>query len=444
MTVDVFIITMRREDAPTSVGRQKVLRTLVQELPGIGCSARWVTVRQQRARVAGLVLGSLRWMGRLLSGNVLPLQSILALQGRVVLPEFLSAGSSDTLPSPIVYIDGIRLAYCGDGIRRKVRGRLVVDFDDLMSRRVGRILRNNEALSFGAFASLMPASVQKVVQRLKPFQRMLLRWEKHLLRRSEMRAAGTADAIVFASSYESKLFQRFLRRFSSPPTAKFLVIGPSALGTSVSPAIIERRSAPDNLRFVFIGSDMLEQNRVAIQALVQLSREGALAFPTYIYGRMTRTYGPTGNAAFCGFAETLAQVYQPGSILLLPRSVRGGIKTKILEAFDHGVPTIGTYAAFEGFDGTYPWCVDEQRLRQLVSDPVALRETYQKAVAAGSEICQQQFSRHRYARVLSDYVHGLDLTGAIAPSINSMTNRSTVVDFPEPAPRHMYTGTAHG
>ena len=80
-------------------------------------------------------------------------------------------------------------------------------------------------------------------------------------------------------------------------------------------------------------------------------------------------------------------------------------KTKILEAFDHGVPTIGTASAFEGFEGEYPWRVDEHRLRQLVGDPVALRETYQKAVSVGSEICSRQFSRRRYALALSDYVH---------------------------------------
>ena len=407
MTVDFSIITMRRDDAPKSFGRQKVLSALVEELPAIGCAPHWITVRQFKSRALGLVLGSLRWIGRLLSGNALPLQSILALQGRVELPDVLTARADGSVtPLPVVYIDGIRLACYGDEIKRKVQGRLVIDFDDLMSRRVGRMLRNSEALSFGAFSSLIPGSAQKIVQRLEPLQRMLLRWEKHLLRRAEIRAARTADAIVFASPYESRLFQRFLRRFAPAPKAKFLIYGPStAAAPSIAPAIIESRPAPENLRFIFIGSDTLEQNRVAIQELVELSRDGALALPTYIYGRMTRTYEQSGNLVFCGFAESLEQVYRPGSILLLARSVRGGIKTKILEAFEHGVPTIGTSSAFEGFEGEYPWRVDEPRLRQLVGDPAALRETYQKAVSVGSEIFLRQFSRQHYTRALSDYVH---------------------------------------
>jgi glycosyltransferase involved in cell wall biosynthesis len=423
MSVDFSIITMRRDDAPTSFGRQKVLRALVEELPAIGCAPHWITVRQLKSRVLGLCFGSLRWIGHLLSGNALPLQSILALQGRVELPDVPRMRADNGAPSPIVYIDGIRLACCGDEIRRKVQGRLVIDFDDLMSRRVGRMLRNSEALSFGAFSSLLPAFAQKMVQRLAPLQRFLLRLEKHLLRRAEIRAARTADAIVFASSYELRLFQRFLRRFAPPPKAKFLVFGPSsATGQAIAPAIIEIRPAPEDLRFIFIGSDTLEQNRVAIQELVELSREGALALPTYIYGRMMRTYETSGDLVFCGFAESLEQVYRPGSILLLARSVRGGIKTKILEAFEHGVPTIGMPSAFEGFEGEYPWRVDEAHLRQLVGDRAALRETYQKAVSVGSEIFLRQFSRQHYARALSDYVH--KRTGPTEQASSGSANRN--------------------
>ena len=222
MAVDFSIVTMRRDDAPTSFGRQKVLRALVQELPEIGCSPHWITVRQPKSRALGLVLGSLRWVGHLVSGNALPLQSVLALQGRVELPDFPNAKANVGAPSPIVYIDGIRLAYCGDQLRRKIEGRLVVDFDDLMSRRVGRMLRNSEALSFGAFSSLLPGSAQRIVQRLEPLQRILLRWEKHLLRRAEMRAAGTADAIVFASSYEFEAFPALSSPFCSGTEGKIL------------------------------------------------------------------------------------------------------------------------------------------------------------------------------------------------------------------------------
>jgi glycosyltransferase involved in cell wall biosynthesis len=136
---------------------------------------------------------------------------------------------------------------------------------------------------------------------------------------------------------------------------------------------------------------------------------------------MTRTYEASGDVVFCGFAESLEQVYRPGSILLLARSVRGGIKTKILEAFEHGVPTIGTPSAFEGFEGEYPWRVDEAYLRRLVGDQAALRETYQKAVSVGSEIFLRQFSRQHYARALSDYVH--KRTGPTEQASSGSANR---------------------
>ena len=81
---------------------------------------------------------------------------------------------------------------------------------------------------------------------------------------------------------------------------------------------------------------------------------------------------------FCGFSEALAQVYRPGSILLMARSVRGGIKSKIIEAFEYGIPTVGTSSALEGFEGVYPWRVDGAALRQLVGDVSRLREGYMK------------------------------------------------------------------
>ena len=408
MSVDFIIVSMRREDAPTSFGRQKTLRMLKEGLPAIGCRPHWITLRQPRSRLWALAIGITRWIWRALSGRALPLQSILALQGRVGrLPSGL--GNSDNrraeVPLAVVYIDGVRLAHCGAAIRSRIGGRLVIDFDDLLSRRIARMRRRREHLSFGAFSTLLPSAVGRLVQALGPFNTILLSLEKHLVRRSEIRAAQTADALAFTSPYEAKLFQRFLRRHVPTASPKYLNLGPTFKPTE-SPEAIVRCPPPENLRFIFIGSDVIEQNRVAIQAIVDLAKEGALAFPAFIYGRITRSYGPSGNAIFWGFAEALSLVYQPGSILLLARSVQGGIKSKVLEAFEHNIPTISTNCALEGFEGFYPWRLDDVSLRRLVANELELRDSYQKAIAAGVEICARQFSSKRYWKEIKDYVDG--------------------------------------
>lgn len=408
MSVDFIIISMRREDTPASFGRQKALRTVKEGLPGIGCRPHWVTLRQPRNRLWALAIGITRWTWRALSGRVLPLQSILALQGRVgPLPSGLAScvnGHADAR-SAVVYVDTVRLAHCGEAIRSETGSRLVIDFDDLLSRRIARMMRRREELSFGAFSALVPSAVSGLIGRLGPLKAKLLSLEKYLVRRAEIRAAETADALVFASPYEAKLFQRFLRRHASNAKPRYLILGHIFKPTD-SPGTITRRLPPDGLRFIFIGSDLIEQNRVAIQAIVDLANEGALAVPAFIYGRMTRSYGPSGNAVFCGFAESLSLVYQPGSILLLAQSVRGGIKSKVLEAFEHNIPTIGTDSALEGFEGSYPWRLDDVSLRRIVANESELRRSYQKAVAAGVEICARQFSSQRHWDELKDYVDG--------------------------------------
>ena len=406
MSVDFIIVSMRREDTPASFGRQKALRTLKDGLPGIGCRPHWITLRQPRNRLWALAIGITRWISWALSGRVLPLQSILALQGRVgPLPSGLGSrvnGHADAR-SAIVYVDTVRLTHCGAAIRGRTGGRLVIDFDDLLSRRIARMKRRREELSFGAFSGLLPSVATGLVQRLGPLKAQLLSLEKHLVRRAEIRAAETANALAFASPHEAKLFQRFLRRHAPNANPKCLTLG-HIFEPIDSPAAIVRRPPPDKLRFIFIGSDLIEQNRVAIEAIVDLAKKGELAVPAFIYGRMTRTYGPSRNAVFCGFADALSLVYQPGSILLLAQSVRGGIKSKVLEAFEHNIPTIGTESALEGFEGVYPWRLDDVSLRRLVADESELRRSYQKAVAAGVEICARQFSSKRHWNELKDYV----------------------------------------
>ena len=398
---------MRREDAPEGLGRHKTLKGLKNGLPNVGCRSHWLSLRAPSNRLLAFVLGATRWIRAALCGRILPLQSVLALQGRFETSPFLAtlAGINGRgASSPVIYVDGVRLAQPGVAMWRRVGGRLIIDFDDLMSRRVARMARNHEDISFGAFAAAVPGHIQTFIRALGPLRAILLGWEKRLLRQAELEAARTADAIAFTSAYESRLFRRFQRRHASEADPVYLVLGPSTRHIKNRASDILRRQPPTDVRFIFVGSDVLEQNRVAIQEIVDLARDGALAAPAYIYGRMTRKYEPPDNVVFCGFAETLAQVYQPGSILLLARSVRGGIKSKVLEACEHGVPTVGVSSALEGFEGAYPWRVDGAALRRLVGDASELRRGYHAAVAAGVAICAARFSSRRYWEVVSSYV----------------------------------------
>jgi hypothetical protein len=72
-------------------------------------------------------------------------------------------------------------------------------------------------------------------------------------------------------------------------------------------------------------------------------------------------------------------VYAPGSVLVTPSFLRGGIKTKVLEAFAHGVPVVGNSVTFEGLDlPDYPLCLDE---RDALADFLRTPSSHSGAIA---------------------------------------------------------------
>jgi glycosyltransferase involved in cell wall biosynthesis len=396
----VYIVSMRPEEPRPSLGRAITLRGFYDGLCLVGYRPVWLMIRQSRVKPLGIVRGLVRWLSALVRGQPLPLQSMLALQGDVESPP---AGDARPGPGALIYIDGVRLASMLPRLEGPHRPRILVDFDDLMSRRIARMLRRREPISFGAFATLVPKPFRKLLDRLGFLHHWLYRVEKRLLRAAEVRAAATADALVFASNHEAALFGRLLRRYRPELSPEFLVLGPTVPRPDMSSAEIRLLPAPETIRFIFIGSDLLEQNRVAIEGILALAASGSLAASAHIYGRMHHRYDPVPGVTFHGFAETLEEVYQPGSILLIPRSVRGGIKTKILEAFHHGVPTIAVRSALEGWGARYCWGAESEDIAELTSNEAKLRDCYREASASGLELCLAHFSADRYWRVFRAY-----------------------------------------
>ena len=263
MSIDFIILSMRHEDAPPGLGRHKTLKGIKDGLPSIGCCPYWLTLRVPANRLLAFTLGAVRWIGLSMSGHILPIQAILALQGHVEKPSHLCAGSRllDASP-PIIYVDGVRLAQHGVAVRTRIGGKLLIDFDDLISRRVARMLRDREDIAFGAFIGFVPGFVKLFLQILGPARTVLLRWEKTLLRRTELEAARTADAIAFASTYEAKLFQRFQRRHAPEANPKYLILGPSTRDLGEVACNNLQQQPPQDLRFIF--EDPMPCHKIAL------------------------------------------------------------------------------------------------------------------------------------------------------------------------------------
>jgi glycosyltransferase involved in cell wall biosynthesis len=296
---------------------------------------------------------------------------------------------ADAIPNDVdvVYLDGIRTVRLLQQLRERLpRARLIIDLDDLMSRRTDILLQAGEGFSPGYLTEKFPKWLATALQRTAG---IVLRYERAGLRRWEDRACDLADEVVLLSPYEAKLLRD---RLKTVPRAAIRAIPP--------PEAVIR--APQNMsapaRFVFIGMDTLTQNRLTIEYLLDIWKRTPPPLPLHIYGKMSRTWPKPPNVFFHGYVDTLAEVYDGRSILLTPSFVGGGVKTKVIEAFAWGTPVIGNDNTFEGMQlASYPLCQPTERLE---SGDFLSRQSIGKlndAVRIGSDYVRRHHDPDRFA-----------------------------------------------
>lgn len=312
-------------------------------------------------RAAEAVLAGL-W--GLLRGRPVPLQSLLFHDRRF--GQRLVAAVASLQPSA-VYFDGVRSGMHAPELRNRfARLRLVCDFDDLMSRRMQMLAAARQPISMGYLKKLVPGWVQRhVLDGL--LGRALQTYEQRALQGAERRIMAACDKVVLVSAVDAAHLR------ADWPQAPVVVIPPvmppMAPGAASDSAPLQVR------RFVFIGSDTLLQNRQSIEFLVALWKRVLPRTPLHIFGKQSGTYDPVPGLQFHGFIADLAAAYEPGSVLLAPSFLGGGVKTKVLEAMSYGVVPIGTHVTFEGIEAQTQGLVFEAgEWAALVSNPEQWRQ----------------------------------------------------------------------
>lgn len=296
-----------------------------------------------------------------------------------------------------IYLDTIRCLALARDIRRVLPDcRLVLDMDDLLSRRFEGWRKLDTPLALGYVAS----STGRLAALLSagPVRSLLLRYEIRALRRAERRALDVADTIVLVSPHEAGLLGG---RAAAAGRGAIVVIPPAKA--------LRRPALPRHwpLTFIFIGSDRLLQNSITIDRLIALWRRHRPASPLEIFGSMDRPYDdlPPG-VRLRGFAPDLDDVYGVDRVLLAPSYIDGGIKTKVLEAFAHGCPVVGNASTFEGLGLVdYPLvCDDDAALAGLVEAPQDRHPAFDRAVEMGQALLaarhQEAWFRSRWREIL--------------------------------------------
>ena len=382
----VAVVLTRAIAADSGVGRVNVLREIRKafnedfDVTELRLHSLVETRRARDLFTAGarLVLG-------LLTGRPAPLQTILysgASEIGALLAD-LEAGRFDA-----VYLDTVRCHRLMREIRRRLPGaRLVIDMDDLMSRRMEQIALKRLPLSLGFLRHLFPKPFQWAAE--SRISGLIARYEAAALSTAELDIARSADAVVLVSSAERDM----LRDRLAPETGENV--------HSVPPPAHTYRSLPppaSPFRFTFIGSDRLVQNRLAIDFLLRLWDELQPATQLHIYGRQERPLTQHNGVIWHGYVDDVAVAYTSGSILLLPCLLPGGIKTKIIEAWSFGAPVLGNPLAFEGLEiSGYPLALDESEWAAYLLRPEEYRDLWVSAAALGNAFVRSTLSSERYA-----------------------------------------------
>lgn len=360
----LMVLTRPYTDSPTT-GREKINAFVHASISQIA------EIRTEHFRhilatrnLSALAKASLRFIRGLLTSPQ-PLQALLFSDRREI--ERVKT-IVQTFKPDVVFIESERSYYLIHALcQRWPELRIICDIDDLMSRRMAEWSRHGNAISFGYMARYLPDILQKLLA--GPLAGILCRYEAKTLEKIEQQLLALCEQVILLSSKEVELLRNISPAALQP---KITLIPPACDPQSIKQPI-------EPLRFVFIGSDALLQNRLTIEYLIELWHQHALQTPLAVYGKMTRTYPnlPIG-IEFMGFAESLGSVYTEQSILLSPSFVQGGVKTKILEALEFGILPVGNSVSFEGIVSVnaYPLINDEVQFVAFLRDPATHLEPF--------------------------------------------------------------------
>ncbi len=328
-----------------------------------------------------------------LSGSLPSLQCLLFCDGanhRALIQELRRD------PPEILYLDGVRTFYFLKYLQGlKLPMRVVVDLDDFMSRRMESLGSTGTSLSLGYLEDKIPAALRDAIAS-GSLSKRIAQYEQKALARVESLIGQWADAVTLLSPIEGDLLRTRYKELGCK--AEVHVI-PPPVDVTASPQTYAAFS-----RFIFIGTDTLPQNKLTIQRILDLWRSHRPEAEIHIFGHMTSRWPTVPGVIFRDYVPSLVEVYIEGAVLLAPGVLRGGIKTKVSEAFANGCAVIGNDITFEGFRlDDYPLLVsNDEELNSLIAAPASYLDRMRRAAVLGQEQVKTCLSREQFRKNWND------------------------------------------
>lgn len=379
MSVNSLVVWTRDLDAESGSGRLSILRGVREALSKSGAKREFY---QKIAFEYGSITGFLRFFIVLIWGVItfraIPLQCALYCDLRDFRRRI------PIISENRVILDGVRNYFIMREIRHNYPDiKIIVDMDDLMSRRMEMLIDLKEPPTLGLFKARLPGFFSKFLQ-LRIVYSSILRYERYALKRVELEFCRHCDEIVMVSPKEAKILSERCLKHGLTSFGVTHVIPPVYVPEEYKPFV----GVSQDTRFVFVGSDMMVQNRTTIDYLLDLWSKYDVKYRLVIIGRQSRNYGDRHrNVNEVGFVEDMSSVYDGKTVLITPTFLQGGIKTKVMEAFAYAAPVIGNRATYEGLD-------DEERYVTLdmIGGPIGINriEEFSEMLSQSAKIGREK------------------------------------------------------
>lgn len=360
--LSLVLVTNARGDGRASVGRDRMMRDLAADLDRLA-EAGALTWRRVELQPGGKLGGALRWAG---SGLTLP-------------EAFYGAASGlDGTPDRVVIAGWPAMGALSAVRRAWPSARLYCDVDDSYSGRLKAWRKAGVGYSPGQIGAGLPGWMGLAFS--SPLG-LALNWvDTAKARGRERRLAREAHALAYTSPCEAR------RAGETAPA------GPRT--HALPPRFRQVRAAQvDDApgRFMFIGTDKLAQNAESLGRIARYWRDHAVGEPVHVYGDTDAArWAPL---TVHGFVDDKAEAFSPDSILIYPCQVEGGLKIKLVEAIEWGIPFLTTK---EGLGGL-PVGPDSPL---VVGD---LGEALQRLHSPESRLAMRRAARELQERLGSDY-----------------------------------------
>ena len=246
--------------------------------------------------------------------------------------------------------------------------------DDRLSERYRRMLKNKSGSPVGGtFTAGLPRALRRAAAILP---RSLLRVEKLLMDRIERRSIALFDQILMVSPQEAGELNA---KYGSDKAVGFPPL--------IAPRPLQPVDFSNGLRFVAVGNANYGPNLEALTFLDRIAARvrseagpASAPFSFQAAGRQSPELS-LEHVEHLGFVPDLGRFLAGNAVMIAPILNGTGIKTKVIDALEYGVPVVSTELGVEGLGLTpgrhYLHAADEeefvQALLRLVQSDTARR-----------------------------------------------------------------------